>query len=132
MDLNENHHENHQENHENMELNIDLSILAVESAEKYHAQAKHHLSSHQLLDFMKCPWLHRKKAIGLMGDACQVRVMEYHPVFAEPRRTQASALSKKSSLPPRATSAIEKTPSTGMHRNHFVIALSKWYWTVRL
>ncbi|MCL2640331.1 MAG: PD-(D/E)XK nuclease-like domain-containing protein [Phycisphaerales bacterium] len=54
------------------ELNIDLSILGVESAEEYHAQAGRNLSSHQLLDFMKCPWLHRKKAIGLMGDSDSV------------------------------------------------------------
>ena len=69
-----------------MELNIDLGILEVESAEEYHAQAARNLSSHQLLDFMRCPWLHRKKAIGLIGDndsvsyfvgrAAHVRILE--------------------------------------------------------
>jgi len=57
---------------DDVELNIDLDILQVESAEEYHAQAKRNLSSHQLLDFMRCPWLHRKKAIGLIGDSDSV------------------------------------------------------------
>ena len=79
-----------------MELNIDLNILEVESAEQYHAKADRFLSSHQLLDFIKCPWLHRKKAIGLIEDkdspaymvgrAAHVRILEgrdvYETVFA--------------------------------------------------
>jgi len=36
-------------------MNIDLSILDVEPAEEYHAKASEFLSSHQLMDFMKCP-----------------------------------------------------------------------------
>jgi hypothetical protein len=52
-----------------MELNIDLNILDAEPAEHYHAQASRFLSSHQLLDFIKCPWLHRKKSLGLIEDA---------------------------------------------------------------
>ena len=79
-----------------MELNIDLNILEVESAEQYHAKADRFLSSHQLLDFIKCPWLHRKKAIGLIDDndspaylvgrAAHVRILEgrdaYEAAFA--------------------------------------------------
>jgi len=79
-----------------MELNIDLNILEVESAKEYHAKADRFLSSHQLLDFIKCPWLHRKKAIGLIEDqdspaylvgrAAHVRVLEgrnaYEAAFA--------------------------------------------------
>jgi hypothetical protein len=52
-----------------MDLNIDLNVLESEPPEEYHARANQFLSSHQLLDFMKCPWLHRKKAIGLINDA---------------------------------------------------------------
>ena len=48
---------------------IDLDILTTEPAEAYHAQADRYLSSHQLLDFIKCPWLHRKKAVGLIEEA---------------------------------------------------------------
>jgi hypothetical protein len=76
---------------EDMELNIDLDVLEIESAEEYHAQAKHYLSSHQLLDFMKCPWLQRKKALGLIGDAdsssflmgraAHVRVLEGREIY---------------------------------------------------
>ena len=48
---------------------IDLDILTTEPAEAYHARADRYLSSHQLLDFIKCPWLHRKKAVGLIEEA---------------------------------------------------------------
>ncbi|MFO8014266.1 MAG: hypothetical protein R6X20_13280, partial [Phycisphaerae bacterium] len=47
---------------------IDLSILIAETDDAYHGRAGEYLSSHQLLDFMKCPWLHRKKALGLIED----------------------------------------------------------------
>lgn len=47
---------------------IDLNILQSEPADTYHAKAAEFLSSHQLLDFMKCPWLYHKKQIGLIQD----------------------------------------------------------------
>ncbi len=50
-------------------LAIDLGVLSAEPAEEYHAKAGQYLSSHQLLDFMACPWLYRKKQLGLIGDA---------------------------------------------------------------
>ncbi|QDU71065.1 PD-(D/E)XK nuclease-like domain-containing protein [Mucisphaera calidilacus] len=69
-----------------MDLNIDLSILEAEPAEQYHAKASEYLSSHQLLDFVKCPLLYRRKALGLiedkdapaylLGRAAHVRVLE--------------------------------------------------------
>jgi hypothetical protein len=79
-----------------MELDIDLNILETESAEDYHAKAVRFLSSHQLLDFMKCPWLHRKKRVGLIeatdsasyviGRAAHARILEgrdaYEAAFA--------------------------------------------------
>ena len=37
---------------------ICLNLLTSEPAEEYHAKADRFMSSHQLLDFMKCPWLH--------------------------------------------------------------------------
>ena len=36
-----------------------MSFLIHESAEEYHAKAKHYLSSHQLADFRKCPQLYK-------------------------------------------------------------------------
>ena len=67
-------------------LQIDLEVLTHEPADAYHAKAKGHLSSHQLLDFMKCPWLFRKKRLGLIEDkdtptylvgrAAHVRILE--------------------------------------------------------
>jgi len=69
-----------------------IDVCVTESAEVYHAQAKRYLSSHQLLDFMKCPWLHRKKALGLMGNidsdsffvgrAAHVRILEGRENYA--------------------------------------------------
>jgi len=75
---------------------IDISILTCEPAEQYHAKAGEYLSSHQLLDFIRCPWLHRKKALGLIEDkdspaylvgrAAHVRILEgrdaYEAAFA--------------------------------------------------
>lgn len=68
------------------ELQIDLGVLTQEPAEAYHARSGEHLSSHRLLDFMKCPWLYRKKQLGLiqesdsaaflLGRAAHVRILE--------------------------------------------------------
>lgn len=76
-----------------MDLNIDLDILEAEAAEEYHAKAGEYLSSHQLLDFAKCPWLHRKKVLGLIGDAdssayligraAHVRILEGRDAYEE-------------------------------------------------
>lgn len=68
------------------ELSIDLNVLACEPAEEYHTKAGEYLSSHQLLDFMRCPWLYQKKVLGLIEDrdspayligrAAHVRILE--------------------------------------------------------
>lgn len=79
-----------------MDLNIDINILEVEPAAHYHAQSARFLSSHQLLDFIKCPWLYHKKSMGLIeqvdsasyliGRAAHVRILEgraaYEATFA--------------------------------------------------
>ena len=69
-----------------MDMNIDLSVLTVEPEDEYHAKAAECLSSHQLLDFMKSPWLHFKKTNGLIeekdsaaylvGRAAHCRILE--------------------------------------------------------
>ena len=68
------------------QLNINLSFLEAESAEEYHAKARLNLSSHQLIDFMKCPYLYRQKQLGLIersetqamiiGRATHCRILE--------------------------------------------------------
>ena len=50
------------------ELLIDLGVLEAEPADEYHSRAGQYLSSHQLMDFMACPWLYRKKQLGLIED----------------------------------------------------------------
>ena len=75
----------------NDDIHIDLDILTAEPAEEYHAKAADFLSSHQLIDFMKCPWLHFKKRTGLIGDkdspayligrAAHSRVLEGRDVY---------------------------------------------------
>ena len=50
-------------------LTLDLNVLESEPADTYHAKAGEYLSSHQLLDFMACPWLYRKKQLGLLPDS---------------------------------------------------------------
>lgn len=50
------------------DVQIDLNVLEAEPADEYHAKAGEYLSSHQLLDFMACPWLYQKKRLGLIQD----------------------------------------------------------------
>ncbi len=47
---------------------IDLNVFIDEPADVYHARAKEHLSSHQLLTFMRCPYLYAKQRAGLVPD----------------------------------------------------------------
>jgi hypothetical protein len=44
-----------------MHQSLSLPFLVHESADEYHAHARHHLSSHQLADFRKCPQLYYRK-----------------------------------------------------------------------
>lgn len=72
-------------------LVIDLDVLSAEPAHEYHAKAGKYLSSHQLIDFMSCPWLYRKKQLGLLADedtpallvgrATHVRILEGRDVY---------------------------------------------------
>jgi len=54
---------------EDEQLTLDIRQLITEPADEYHAKAGEYLSSHQLLDFMVCPWLYRKKRLGLIPDS---------------------------------------------------------------
>ncbi|NLF33253.1 MAG: hypothetical protein GX591_20500 [Planctomycetes bacterium] len=73
------------------EILIDLSVLKIESAYDYHAKAAKYLSSHQLMDFIKCPWLFFKKHSGLIeggdtaayliGRAAHCRILEGRDVY---------------------------------------------------
>ena len=49
-------------------MSMDTSIFLNESSEIYHGKAKDYLSSHQLIDFLKCPYLYNKKRLGLIPD----------------------------------------------------------------
>jgi len=72
-------------------LHIDLGVLIAETEDEYRAKAGEYLSSHHLLDFMKCPWLYRKKATGLiedtdspaflLGRAAHSRILEGRDVY---------------------------------------------------
>ena len=65
---------------------IDLNILTNEPAEAYHAQSRDYLSSHQLIEFAKCPYLYKKRISGLLeekdspayfvGRAAHTRILE--------------------------------------------------------
>lgn len=70
-----------------------ITHLQTESAELYHGQRDKYLSSHQLIDFMKCPLLHHKKRMGviqdqestsfLVGRAAHVRVLEGRDAYEQ-------------------------------------------------
>ncbi len=74
-------------------MNLDLSILIKEPADEYHAKAARYLSSHQLMDFIKCPYLHRKKREGLIdekestsylvGRAAHTRILEGRDAYEQ-------------------------------------------------
>ena len=65
---------------------IDLNILQTEPADVYHAKAKEYLSSHQLIEFLQCPFLYQKRRAGLIeareptafliGRAAHTRILE--------------------------------------------------------
>ena len=67
-------------------LAIDFGVLTAEPAEEYHAKAGEYLSSHLLIDFIRCPKLYHKKLLGLieeeatyamvLGSATHVRILE--------------------------------------------------------
>ncbi len=75
------------------EVNIEISVLGCEPAHEYHEKAREYLSSHQLIDFMDCPWLYRKKYLGLIdaidtpamliGRATHTRVLEGRDVYKD-------------------------------------------------
>ena len=70
---------------------IATNIFIHEPEDIYHAQASHYLSSHQLIDFIRCPFLHRQKKLGLIvtketdaymvGKAAHVRILEGTETF---------------------------------------------------
>lgn len=74
-------------------LHIDTSILIQEPAEVYHNKAQQYLSSHQLLDFIRCPYLYDRKHKGLieekesstflLGRAAHVRILEGRTVYED-------------------------------------------------
>jgi len=76
-----------------MSQSPSMSVLIHESADEYHAQAKHYLSSHQLADFRKCPQLYYRKKnqphtqeespAYLVGRAAHVLILEGLERFRE-------------------------------------------------
>ena len=70
---------------------IDLNILTDEPADVYHGKAAQFLSSHQLITFMRCPYLYAKKRAGLiqdvdspayfLGRAAHTRILEGDRVY---------------------------------------------------
>ena len=53
---------------QNDPVSIPMDIFLEEPADVYHARSSEFLSSHQLIDFMKCPLLYHKKRSGLIED----------------------------------------------------------------
>ncbi|MFO8013370.1 MAG: PD-(D/E)XK nuclease-like domain-containing protein [Phycisphaerae bacterium] len=106
------------------DLHIDLDVFGAETEDEYHGQAGEYLSSHQLLDFMKCPWLFRKKAIGLiedtdspaflLGRAAHSRVLEGRDVY-ESRFALGGPINPKTGKPygPNTKAAREWAEAQG-------------------
>ena len=106
------------------DLHIDLSLLIAETEDEYHGKAGEYLSSHQLLDFMKCPWLFHKKAIGLiedrdspaflLGRAAHSRILEGRDVY-ESRFALGGPINPKTGKPygPNTKAAREWAEAQG-------------------
>lgn len=68
-----------------------IEMLEAETAELYHSQRDRYLSSHQLIHFMRCPYLWYKQSQGLiadsksaeflMGQAAHTRILEGWDVY---------------------------------------------------
>ena len=71
----------------------DMDFLISEPAAQYHASACDYLSSHQLINFMKCPLLFRKKQTRqiedvdtpsyVIGRAAHVRILEGRDIYEQ-------------------------------------------------
>jgi hypothetical protein len=91
-----------------MHQSPSLSFLIHESADEYHAKAKHYLSSHQLADFRKCPQLYYRKKYQprtqeespayLVGRAAHVLILEGLERFREDFAV-GGPINKKTGLP---------------------------------
>ncbi|MBI9017339.1 MAG: PD-(D/E)XK nuclease-like domain-containing protein [Phycisphaerae bacterium] len=76
---------------ESSRIHIDMDVLTIEMADDYHAKATEYMSSHQLMDFIKCPLLYYKKRVGLiedkdspsyfMGRAAHTRILEGRDIY---------------------------------------------------
>jgi hypothetical protein len=72
-------------------LHIPTDIFTHEPDEVYHSKAKAYLSSHQLIDFIRCPLLYDQKRKGLifekesstfqLGKAAHMRILEGQHVY---------------------------------------------------
>ena len=98
-----------------MHQSPSMSFLIHESAEEYHAKAKHYLSSHQLADFRKCPQLYYRKKnqtrtqeespADLVGRAAHLLILE------GPSDSAKTSLSAALSMPaPDNHSALRPKP----------------------
>lgn len=47
---------------------MDMNVFIHEPASEYHSKAKDYLSSHQLMDFIRCPWAYRQKQMQIMEE----------------------------------------------------------------
>ena len=91
-----------------MHQSPSMSFLIHESADLYHAKAKHYLSSHQLADFRKCPQLYYRKKYQprtqeespayLVGRAAHVLILEGLERFREDFAV-GGPINKKTGLP---------------------------------
>ena len=91
-----------------MHQSPSMSFLIHESADEYHAKAKHYLSSHQLADFRKCPQLYYRKKYQprtqeespayLVGRAAHVLILEGLERFREDFAV-GGPINKKTGLP---------------------------------
>ncbi|MBN1341565.1 MAG: AAA family ATPase [Phycisphaerae bacterium] len=112
-------------------LAIDLGVLMTEPADEYHAKAGKFLSSHQLIDFINCPWLYRKKQLGLLpdedtpallvGQATHCRILEGREAYRA-RFALGGPINKNTSKPfGRDTKAFREWATTkgkpGVHHN---------------
>ena len=100
---------------------IDLNILNDEPAEAYHAKAKDFLSSHQLIEFAKCPYLYKKRISGLLEDkdspayfvgrAAHTRILEGVDAY-QTQYAVGGPINPNTGKPPISPAELEETRGT--------------------
>lgn len=97
----------------------DLSFLVREPDEDYRRQAKDHLTSHELADFRRDPYLYHKKKLGLVAD-------EDRPAFILGRAAHVLVLEGRERYEQQHAFGGPINPKTGQPYGRYTQTFEDW------